>query len=418
MIIDTSPYLGGITPAQLAANPSITGIVSFSTFRTNFLGQTSGEVKFSRFYRGSGIGATIPNATENQRIPTVGIISMRSFLGATTEKVYTQTGIDENVSVQSYDWNNNLLLEVPKRFKINGICGSLNTALPAVTLSMGTTNFYINVGVGGSVLGAGGQGTSGATLNATSGGNAMSITNLYTGGTITVTNNGMIAGGGGGGGRGGIGGNGGTGGSGNGKYQTKSPDPCVCPACPPACGYPGSTNTTVNGRSGGGGGTGGTYGHGAPGRGYNNILGSLLGVPGTPGTGGGPGQNCPGGGDCPTDGSSGSGGPGGPGGSGGVGGDWNSDGNDGAQGAAGPPGNNGTAFATTPGDTHCCPGCYTMTGFYSYAVGGSAGTAGPAVGDPNGPGLKGSGGKSIIGWTYITYDPGSGNNLGISTTHD
>jgi len=418
MITDTSPYLGGITPANLAANPSVIGIVSFSTFRTNFLGQTSGEVKFSRFYRGSGIGATIPNATENQRIPTVGIISMRSFLGATTEKVYTQTGIDENVLIQSYDWNSNLLLEVPKRFKINGICGSLNTSLPAVTLSMATTNFHINVGVGGSVLGAGGQGTSGATLNGQNGGNAMSITNLHIGGTITVKNNGMIAGGGGGGGRGGIGGNGGTGGGGNGKYQTKVPDPCVCPACPPACGYPGSANYTINGRSGGSGGTGGTYGHGASGRGYNNKLAALLGSSGTSGTGGGPGQNAPGGGDCPSDGYSGSGGPGGPGGDGGMAGDWNSDGTNGVQGAAGPPGNPGYAFGTTVVSTNCCGGCYSVYGFFSYSPGGTAGNAGAVLGDPNGPGLKGSGGKSIIGWAYITYDPGSGNNLGISTSHD
>ena len=272
-------------------------------------------------------------------IPASGQISISNFYGAANVIAITLSN-STNVNLQT-TFGSNWASSTPKQITIPSgvtIGGTGSSDALIVPTGMGGTLNIIN---SGSVIGFGGQ--AGAA-----GGNAIRINSA----SVTVTNSGLIAGGGGGGGAGGSGGTGGSGFADSGVNGAFANDFNSCSnPCPSVVGQGGSpcfgnyisvfTNCStqsccmgdgtrrrcgydcygpVSGASGGGGGAGGR------GQGYNqtrtNGSGGSAGASGSGGTYG-----------------SGSGGTGGTGGNGGTYGNAGGSGATGASGANGYGGN-------------------------------------------------------------------------------
>ena len=345
----------------------------------------------------------VPNATENQAIPTTQSNLKASQFRNTIKYYYIgQTGTDLNYNIGSQSWNSNLPLSVVKRAFIDGTCGSNTSTLAAARLVNASKNITVDVN-GGIYGGAGQNGIRGngatvypnngsASTGGEDGGVALSVNASANNVVVFVRSiNANIFGGGGGGAGGGGGGHGGTGGMGIvvttgsisvpvcdcSPHNGGPPNPCY-PSAPCSGGF---TNEPDNGCAEGGfrwfcptsstsfypgaaGGDGGPGGNGGRGRGYN--LANLPGASGTAGTAGSPspGNNA------------GKGGDGGDGGDGGPGGTW------------GTPGSPANA-TTNPGEDGDTGGA----GNYAPTP-ATAGTSG-------GPGAAGgAGGASMSGANY------------------
>lgn len=168
-----------------------TGEVSLSDLATEF--NDTQPNSMSEFYRN---GDRVPG--NNTNVPTAGRVRISNFRGAINqiEQTATSTTNVDLATVFGSDWTSTVpkLYTVPSGVTIGGTGGT--AAITASSTMQGT----LTISVTGSVIGTGGSAGGGA------GGHA--ISNSASGVTLTVNNNGLVAGGGGGGGAGGAGGSG------------------------------------------------------------------------------------------------------------------------------------------------------------------------------------------------------------------
>lgn len=287
------------------------GSISFSSLRSNFKEQVSGEIKASELRRNDSLTDTnpiVPTAKENLAISTSSNLKLSQFKNSIKYYNLTQTETDlnldignpKNTNTQYDNWNGNLNYNIKKIAYLNGICGSNNNTLPSVKLSNNACNLLINVS--GQIYAAGGSGGTSSSVSGENGGNALLI-NPTVGNNISVRINELaqIYGGGGGGERGKKGSNGDDGKCINYSYYERK----KCRSCPDCDGKDKrlycydrqgrcstiyqyreikcrkSNVTSVNG------GIGGAGGNGGHGRGYNYpdpILNLLDGSEGSDGT--------------------------------------------------------------------------------------------------------------------------------------
>lgn len=363
------------------------GAISLADFATEFGGTAPHSM--SEYYRDGG---NVPS--NNSNVPTSGAFRFGQMRGAINAIINTLANTT-NVNLATV-FGDNWASSVPKEIIIpSGVTiGGTGTsdALTAPS-GMGGTLTITNAG---SVIGFGG----------TSGGNGGNAIRIASSG-VTVTNSGLIAGGGGAGGNGGAGGTGGAGGaggytwpvgtffttsctnyqSGSNSYNFKvrtSQDGC-CSMCEISRWNWYNIGSQVAGALGGAGGAGGAGGVGGNGAGYNQSAAS-----GSAGSSGSSGNSGASGGGVSTSwltasiGSGGAGGTGGAGGNGGTGGAYGVSGTGGSSGTSGSNGGNGSqgrwnwdnARASRPGD-----GQYGgLTQRYSNGSSGSAGSAGASGG--------------------------------------
>lgn len=167
----------------------VSGTLTLEQIRAEFGGST--PVSLSQYYRGGGLVTT-----NNTGVPTSGAISISNFYGAVRQFAFTissnySTPQDLRTLALAAGWNgsDNLLATN------NAIISSNTTATPALSISGSFPNgvFFVNnsyiVGMGG----AGGN----TVETGNPGGTALGV-----GSSVTITNNGVLAGGGGGGGAG------------------------------------------------------------------------------------------------------------------------------------------------------------------------------------------------------------------------
>jgi hypothetical protein len=183
------------------------GSVSFSDIAAEFGDSTPHSM--SEFYRNGGL---VPNATQNQNIPTSGAISVSGFYGATNRIQFnltissnTAAGIDLLARAQAAGTYSAGITDVTLTVNSGVYVGSPSDGVSyAVTASGFTSGDVVNIINNGTILGAGGTGGRGGVCCASTapsgdeGGRG-----IYTNITTNITNNGTIAGGGGGGGGGG-----------------------------------------------------------------------------------------------------------------------------------------------------------------------------------------------------------------------
>ena len=329
------------------------GSISFSSLRTNFKRETSGNIKASELLRDTDVTETepiVPDCTENRvsgplnnGISSSTNLKISQFRNSIKYYDLSQSGTDLNLNIaESSLWNSNLQYNIEKRVTLGGTMGSTNGSAAASLSASAVYNVLLIIS--GSILGTGGAaGTE--TTDGGDGGDALLI-NTNSTGTVTVRTSGASAQVYGGGGGGGYGGDGGTGGGG--QYEENKSSywantACVGSPCeglnPPFpscnggggcrsirecaggntlyeryCTYNYTETKTTNGGGGGDGGAGGV------GEGY--LQSRTFGSQGVGGSGGGTNA-----------------GTGGDGGDGGRGGYWGEDGVDGEDGDTGNNGN-------------------------------------------------------------------------------
>jgi hypothetical protein len=231
------------------------GAISFSALRSKFKNTNIGSVSLSSLIRQTSLllessDLTVPDATENENIPTTAEpdsnIQLSDYRGSVTYYDLIQTETNEDLDIDELSsWNSNLGKNVPKTFYVNGTIGTRSTDNYAASFDAAAFNLSINIGTNGSIQGAGGAGGTPSSPDGKDGGNALYVKSNTTSGSsatrkIKLYNTGKIYAGGGGGGCGAKGGTGGAGGS-------------------------------VRGLSGGAGGAGGNGGNGGNGRGYDQA---------------------------------------------------------------------------------------------------------------------------------------------------
>ena len=166
------------------------GAISLSELATEF--NDTQPNNMSEFYRG---GDRVPSV--NTTVPTAGLINLTDFYNCVNEIGVTASNAT-NVSLASA-FSSNWTVNVPKRYTVpNGVTIGGTGGTAAITCESNMAGTLI-IEVTGSVIGTGG---------AAGGAGGDAISNAVGGVTLTVNNNGLVAGGGGGGGTGGVGGNG------------------------------------------------------------------------------------------------------------------------------------------------------------------------------------------------------------------
>lgn len=240
------------------------GAISMTTLSGEFGG--AAPYSISQFYRGGG---RVPNASDNNSIPTSGRISFSNFYGA-TNRVAINVTISGNVA--DYVFNTAKVpgyiagvTDVTLTINSGVVVSASTTSTSALTVdtswNSGDTvrinNYGIIVGMGGA--GGAGSGIIGFDgLAGAGGGRALTVSRA-----ITFGNHGVIAGGGGGGGGGGrgVGGGGGGGGGRTGLYNSAGGAGGFSRIHASYSGYDGGAGTY----DGGGGGGGGPYAFNRPG---------------------------------------------------------------------------------------------------------------------------------------------------------
>ena len=166
------------------------GAISLSELATEF--NDTQPNNMSEFYRG---GDRVPSV--NTSVPTAGLVNLTDFYNCVNEIGVTAANAT-NVSLASA-FSSNWTVNVPKRYTVpNGVTIGGTGGTAAITCESNMAGTLI-IEVTGSVIGTGG---------AAGGAGGDAISNAVGGVTLTVNNNGLVAGGGGGGGTGGTGGNG------------------------------------------------------------------------------------------------------------------------------------------------------------------------------------------------------------------
>lgn len=285
------------------------GSISFSSLRSNFKETSSGSISASELKRNTTITDTnpfVPDATENTNISSSTNLKLSQFRDSIKYYYITQSGTDTNFDIDTQSWNGNLSKNILKWMYINGTVGSNSTSSAASDFNAIAYNLTIDVA--GNIYGAGGAGGTSATISGESGGTALSVTS--SGGNnivVFVRSSAQIYGGGGGGEKGATGASGssgtctnyattsGCGGapgcpSGYSEYSSGSGGCCQtynyccglfncgCTACSQYTRYRYCIQQyAVSG------GAGGVGGDGGPGRGYNNLSGSIVGSVGAAG---------------------------------------------------------------------------------------------------------------------------------------
>jgi hypothetical protein len=181
------------------------GVIRFSDLAAEF--SDSKPYSMSEFFRG---GSRVPNASQNNNIPTSGVIRLSNFYGATRRITVNltiasnTTGYNLKTAASSAGYQagiTDINLTVNSGVYLGSTASGANYAL---TVSGFASGDIINVTNNGYIIGAGGKGGNGGRATASrapsgaEGGRA-----IYTNFPMTITNNGTIAGGGGGGGGGG-----------------------------------------------------------------------------------------------------------------------------------------------------------------------------------------------------------------------
>lgn len=184
------------------------GPISFADINAEFARGAGTQLSMSQLYRG---GAIVPNATVNQNIPTSGQVSLGQFYGATRR-------VPINITI-STNQTNYVLNTAKAAGYVAGVSDVVVTINSGIYLSANATGVYaldvdtswsagdtLQIVNNGFIVGMGGVGGNGVSVSSSatiagsagaSGGPA-----LRAQATISVTNNGTIAGGGGGGGGG------------------------------------------------------------------------------------------------------------------------------------------------------------------------------------------------------------------------
>lgn len=196
--------------------------ISWRSLQQNFGNSANNPVEFSDFYRNTDLDTNhpdlrVPDATENDSIPTSGEIEASEFRGSIKEYIVTQSSTETNYDIDSTpSWNSNLTKNVFKRMQITGTCDATTVSNQGAHFDGLAYNLRIEVN-GGTIRGFHGNGGVGddcTQRNGQGGGRALYIRNTSSRSTnpsrveITVSNNGNILAGGGGG----ASGSGGTGG--------------------------------------------------------------------------------------------------------------------------------------------------------------------------------------------------------------
>jgi hypothetical protein len=240
------------------------GSVSFSDIAAEFGDSTPHSM--SEFYRNGGL---VPNATQNQNIPTSGAISVGGFYGATNRIQHiinitsnTDAGLNLLASAQAAGTYSAGITDVYVNISSGVYVGSPSDgASYAITADGFTSGDIIHIVNNGYILGRGGTGGSGSVgiVSTAPAGNAGGR-GIYTTIATNITNNGTIAGGGGGGGGAGgllstsgnawaVGGSGGGGGAGYQGGTGGAATAGYCSVSPTATN--GSNGTTTSGGTGG-----------------------------------------------------------------------------------------------------------------------------------------------------------------------
>ena len=203
--------------------------ISFGEIRRIFAENENSQISASQIYRNTDLtneNPIVPDAIQNEGIPTSGRISLSNFRNSIKELVIEQTSTDiaaNTTDIQGWNGGANRSKNIRKNLVIKGVVGSNNSNTPALYHnSSAFVNLSIIVDVDGKVYGAGGLGGSSNSGNGTNGGSA--IKSDY---NVKIINRGQLWAGGGGGGGGGKGGTGGKGG--DGAYQTLIPQTCITP---------------------------------------------------------------------------------------------------------------------------------------------------------------------------------------------
>lgn len=165
------------------------GTITLNDIKTEFGGST--PVQLSDYYRG---GAYV--TTNNTNVPTSGAISLSNFYGAVKQfsfTISTNYSTPQNLRTLALaaGWNGSDAVLATNNAKIT----SNTTASPALTISGSFPNGLVFVN-NSYIVGMGGTGGSPDNVG-NPGGTALTVAS-----TVTITNNGTIAGGGGGGGAG------------------------------------------------------------------------------------------------------------------------------------------------------------------------------------------------------------------------
>jgi hypothetical protein len=282
------------------------GSISFSSLRTNFKEASSGSISASELRRNTTTTNTnpvVPDATENAGISVSSNIKLSQFRGSIKYYYVTQTGTDTNFDIDAQSWNSNLTKNIRKWMYVNGTCGSNSISSSAADFN--ATAYNVTIDVSGNIYGCGGAGGTSATISGGSGGTALTMASSGGNNIVVFVRSGaQIYGGGGGGEKGSTGANGSSGtcvnttetagcggapGCPSGYYQTGYNGNCGGCCQTYSCGWGGTCCSqnrqcrycrqeyTVSG------GIGGEGGNGGPGRGYNNLSGSLSGSGGAAG---------------------------------------------------------------------------------------------------------------------------------------
>lgn len=260
------------------------GTITLAQIQTEFGG--SNPIGLSEYYRG---GAYV--TTNNTGVPTSGAITLSNFYGAVKQFSYTNTtqySTPQNLRTLALaaGWNGTDAL----LFTNSAIISSNTTASPALTISGSFPNGLVFVNTS-YIVGMGGAGANADSVG-NAGGTALTVST-----TVSITNNGTIAGGGGGGGAGiswawnGL--NRSTPGSGGASGLTQAPAPGALYPGTSVGGQPSqydsgtgmystpgaSQNWGYGGRVSSYGGAGGTWGN------QGQQGGDIDGLPGSPGRG-------------------------------------------------------------------------------------------------------------------------------------
>lgn len=316
----------------------VSGPISFGDLRTQFKGAASGSIRAAELLRNVNVteeNPIVPDATENAAVATSTNLSASQFRSTIKSYAVNQSGTDAALDLSANTvggtWNGNLNKNIRKDLNITGSCTSSNEAVGASALKLANTiyNLDLNVNPTGRILGASGDGGTGASTRGNRGGTALLISNGGSAVNVKVLSGGLIYAGGSGGSKGATGATGAPGTCYFYTYYTVT----RCGGCP-GCGSDTLLSCQITTRCrwsrnrqstcrrtnayGVPGAPGGVGGNGAPGRGFD-YSGSLVGAAGAPGTPGG----------CPDPNSSaaivsrsGFGGSGATGEKGGDGGDW------------------------------------------------------------------------------------------------
>jgi len=202
------------------------GPIKFSDIKSTF----GGGNNFGSYKRNTSTDATnpiVPDATENANISDDKNLRFGAFRNSIKSYTATQSGTDDNSGIDhntypnhpgfrmgnyfdsnnqygpagtGIQWNGNLGKNIKKTVNITGTCGSVDTRGPAAQIDAGTV-YNLTINVSGSILGAGGDGSSSG--GGTNGGPALRVRS--TDGkniTVNISSGARVYGGGGGGGRG------------------------------------------------------------------------------------------------------------------------------------------------------------------------------------------------------------------------